>query len=926
MSSSEQVSGPHGEHGLLPRLLAGLVVLICRAPRFTLALIAVSIGLSVYFACTRLEYHTHRNDLISPNKEVLRRWNHYIDEFGKDDDMVVVVQGDGPSSHAQMTAALESLATRIQTHPDHFDRLFYKVDLRFLSERALLFLPTDELRDIQKNLDRMKPLLASPLAWKFFSLHNMAAEAQSRLVKLPPGQQPPAEDIPLLEQLLSAVRSARATLADPNKYRNPWTALVKQPERTGDVSAQDLLARPQYFFSGDGKLAFLLVRPSCKTDGFIGPHESVDQLRKLVDELRPANPSLQMGVTGLPVLETDEMIASQNDTNFASWLALVGVALVYLLAFRSLRSPFLTVSTLMVGTGWAMGWLTLTVGHLNLLSSTFAIMLIGMGDYGVLWVTRYQQERATGLDIAGALRVTALGVGPGILTAGVTTGLAFFAAMLADFLAVAELGWIAGCGVILCAIACFTFLPALIMIVDGRKEKAGERHILSFQEEKESIAGARMWLPGLVGRPRWVLGGGLALVGFLGVWSCTVRYDHNLLNLQAESLDSVKWERTLIRHTAGASWHALSHTDSREKALELKEKFEKLPTVERVVEVASLVPSAQDRKLPMLRDIHERLAHLPARESIAPLPSSPAALVSELRKLPGAKQGLVADLSRESKQLADQVEAMPPALASERLKLFEAKLTADLCEDLHKLYDVSKPEPIVLNDMPKSLRERYVSDSGRWLLRVFGRESLWEYKPLSDFIASVQTVDPEATGKPFTTLEGLQAMKRGFQWAGVYALIAIIVVLILDFRKTGPVLLALGPLAVGMLLALGVMGLFGFHLNPANMIALPLIVGVGVDNGVHVIHDFLDREKGKPYALRRSTGTGILVAGLTTLLGFGTLMLSSHRGLSGLGFILSLGVAGSMLTALVFLPAGLKLWSERGIKHVLKSDRIRSAA
>jgi hypothetical protein len=299
----------------------------------------------------------------------------------------------------------------------------------------------------------------------------------------------------------------------------------------------------------------------------------------------------------------------------------------------------------------------------------------------------------------------------------------------------------------------------------------------------------------------------------------------------------------------------------------------------------------------------------------------PLALDAPLRGRTDCQSVLLTALANEVKQLASEVKAMPQKLADDRLNLFETRLLADLCEDLHKLRDVSKPAPIALSDLPASLRERYVSAGGRWLLRVFGRESLWEYKPLSDFTASVQTVDPEATGKPFTTLEGLQAMKRGFQWAGFYALLAIIAVLAIDFRSPGPVLLALGPLALGMLLALGVMGLCGFQLNPANMIALPLIVGVGVDNGVHVIHDYLNRRRGKAYALRRSTGTGILVAGLTTLLGFGTLMLSSHRGLSGLGFILSLGVAGSMLTALVFLPAGLKLWSER--RNVFKAKAVK---
>src|SRR5205814_9915262 len=124
------------------------------------------------------------------------------------------------------------------------------------------------------------------------------------------------------------------------------------------------------------------------------------------------------------------MVASQQDTNVASWLALAGVALLYLLVFRSFRYPAMTVATLLVGTAWAMGWLTLTVGHLNILSATFAVMLIGMGDYGVLWVTRYEEARANGMDVFTAMRDTASSVGSGILTAATTTALALYAAML----------------------------------------------------------------------------------------------------------------------------------------------------------------------------------------------------------------------------------------------------------------------------------------------------------------------------------------------------------------------------------------------------------------------------------------------------------------------------------------------------------------
>jgi uncharacterized membrane protein YdfJ with MMPL/SSD domain len=268
--------------------------------------------------------------------------------------------------------------------------------------------------------------------------------------------------------------------------------------------------------------------------------------------------------------------------------------------------------------------------------------------------------------------------------------------------------------------------------------------------------------------------------------------------------------------------------------------------------------------------------------------------------------GDVAKLCQSLTNLKQQLKK-DATLVAARLAEFEQWLIRDLAEDLHKLKDVSTPKTITTADLPPSLAERYVGKSGKWLLRVFGKGSLWEYAALSEFVKEIQTVDSDATGKPFSTLEGLRAMKEGFKWAAVYALIAMILVFLADFRNVWHTLLALAPLVAGVVVSLGLMGLCGLPLNPANMIALPLILGVGADNGVHIVHDFLSRRGQGRYVLSYSTGRGIFVAALTTILGFGTLIISHHRGLSGLGLLLTVGVSCCMVTALIFLPALLGL-------------------
>jgi hopanoid biosynthesis associated RND transporter like protein HpnN len=921
-------SAHSSQNSLVHQALARLVAAACRAPWLVLGVSAVLAAASVYAFNYRLEYRTQRSDLISPRKEYQQRWRQYLAEFGEDDDIVVVVQGN---DRQQMQSALDALARQVSEQPEHFDRLFYKVDLRPLRDRALLYLSTEEIKSIQQNLRSMGLLLEfGPVSWQNLSLLSLMREARHRAGQIAPDKLLSPADDQFFTQLLSISRSATLSLADPVRYKNPWSSLVVRPPQQ-----KDLMAEPQYFFSGDGTLAFLLVRPVKEANSFTAAQQSVAAMRTIIRDTKAIHPQVEFGLTGLPVLEDDEMTAAQSDTRLASWLAIAGVTLLFLVVYRGIYYPLLTVTTLLVGTAWAMGWLTATVGHLNILSATFAVMLIGVGDYGVLWVMRYEQARRLGFDVRSALLHTTKHVAIGNLTAASTLALAFFAAMLADFQAIAELGWIAGCGVLLCALACFTVLPALLTIFDRRplKQPGAEQNevdVLPLDAQRLKSK-PRVWLPALAGRERWVIGGALTLTVMMAVCACSLTYDHNLLHLQARDLDSVKWELTLIEHTAGASWHALSYTASPEEALALKARYEQLPEVSRVVEAASLVPRDQVNKLELLQDIHDRLHRLPsrgapiahARPNNREVKTELSCLIGQLQPLADTTpQPLLVDLRRSLQALYEQLVYMSTSeTAEERLQAFDEKMTGDLAEDLHRLRDVTRPTPISVSDLPQEFRERYIGQSGKWLLQVFAKDCLWDFAPLEHFTRQIQTVDPDATGKPFATVEGLKAMRNGFQWAGVYALIVITAVLLLDFRNLPNTLIALAPLLIGVALSLGIMGVCGVPLNPANMIAFPLILGVGVDNGVHILHDYLIRRRAGKTTISYPIGRGVLVKALTAMIGFGTLMMSRERGLASLGLILALGVACCMLAALVFLPAVLQVAGKTEATELTRATR-----
>ena len=255
--------------------------------------------------------------------------------------------------------------------------------------------------------------------------------------------------------------------------------------------------------------------------------------------------------------------------------------------------------------------------------------------------------------------------------------------------------------------------------------------------------------------------------------------------------------------------------------------------------------------------------------------------------------------------MRDSLRRKGPEECYQAIATFQQRAAGDLLTRLHALAGVADPSPPALADLPPSLVERFVGSSGRHLLKIYGRGDIWNFESLEKFVRDVRSVDPRATGNPVQAYEGSREMKRSYEQAGLYSLVVILAVLWLDFRSLKHSLLAALPLGLGMLQTFGLMGLVGIDLNAANLIGIPLILGIAVDYGVHIVHDALERPG--PYRMSASTANSVLVDALTTILGFGALMVASHRGLESLGRLLTLGVTTCTLTSLVFLPALLNL-------------------
>lgn len=225
--------------------------------------------------------------------------------------------------------------------------------------------------------------------------------------------------------------------------------------------------------------------------------------------------------------------------------------------------------------------------------------------------------------------------------------------------------------------------------------------------------------------------------------------------------------------------------------------------------------------------------------------------------------------------------------------------------ELRRLRDVSSPEPPCLDDLPECVTSRFVGKTGKYLLQVYSKANIWDVGPMGQFVAEVRSVDPEVTGNPLQVYEASRQMKRSFEQAACYALLIIVPVVFFDFRRLSHTLLATIPMGVGMLMTVGLMGLLDIPLNPANMIFLPLVIGIGIEDGIHLLHDM--RRQGRRY---RGADNAVIVAvvvnSLTTMVGFGALMIANHRGLQSLGRVLTLAMGCCLITSLV-LPSLLRI-------------------
>jgi hypothetical protein len=865
-------------------------------------------AVGIAYTVNELSFKTSSRDLLPPGQRYAILYGEYSKDFGELDDIAVVVEG---RSLEESKAYATRLVRELKRSPVKFQRVAYRIDPKRFQGQALLYLSKEKLAEIRDKIfdyqEFMESFAASPSLEQLIAGINrqIASAMVTTLFDLGLQDKGGAVDLRFLRDLLGQISDR---VDRPAPYRSPWGALFT----FGDQQEE---ADSGYFLSDDKSLLFILVEPASQKGSFTDDRAAIEAIRRTIADLRPEFPNVQVGVTGAPALSNDEMSAAFRDSEVATLLAFALTLWLLVLAFQRVRKPLLMLAVLAVSLAWSMGVITLWVGHLSIFSVMFISIVVGIGiDYGIYFLFRYEEERFLGRELTEALMLTAARSGPGILYGGLTAAAAFYVLTLTEFRGIQELGFIAGTSILLAWLSMMTFFPALLILVD-RRHAERPTGTAPRATELEQIRVPVVERLSLYPKSILVTAGALTLFSLWAV--TTVEFDYNLLNLQAQGTESVIWEKKILSRAGRSGFTALATAGSLDELRRKHEAFDKLPSVSEVDSALLLIPDGQPEKIKIIRDFAPLVAPVRIGMSAPVDLDAFSAVLGVLRRrfdMAVAEAGEKGP-GKEIEGVRAQIAALQEKLAQANREETEAALTHlqsqlyhDFVEKFHHLQRNLNPRPVRLNDVPPELRRKFIGKSGRFLIQVHPKVNIWEREGARRFVRELRSVDPDVTGSPIITYEAIRLMETAYLQGTIYAFVVVAGLAALMFRRLRESLLALTPLALGTLWTIGLMHLFGLKFNLANVFGLPLIVGTAAEYGLNVVARSVEaRDHGGPL-LARSTVMAVILNGLTTIVGFGSLMIASHRGIFGLGLLLTIGASTSLVASLVVLPVLIRLF------------------
>jgi hopanoid biosynthesis associated RND transporter like protein HpnN len=850
------------------KLIERIVAFCCRWPWLVIAaslLLAVGAG---YYVYNDFAINTDSSQLIDAKVGWRMRQAHFDAEFPQQSNLTLVVIDGATPELAESAAA--RLTQKLQANPRLFRSVRRPDGGAFFNQNGLLFLPLADVRDTSQQLIKAQPFLGGLAADP--SLRGLMTNLDTVLLGVAQGQAKLADIDKPMVRFAEVFNAAAAGKTDYLSWRSLITGRAPRPEEIR---------------------RFIIVKPRLDFNALEPGLEASTAIRAAAASLNidPAH-GVKVRLTG-DVPLADEEFATLLDRVWLMIGAMMGgVLLVLWLALRSFKLIFAILVTLFTGLAITMGIGLFVVGIFNIISIAFIALFVGLGvDFGIQFAVRYRHERHQDDLLAEALTNAGRGVGIPLALAAAATAAGFFSFIPTTYTGVAELGKVAGIGMIVAFGLAITMLPALLMVLDppGETEDVGFR----------SLARADDFMHR--NRKRVVQIAAIAGVVSLALMPL-VRFDSNPLDLRSPKVESVSTLFDLMQNpttspnTIDVPAINLAFADA------LKDRIAQGSLVAQAIDLNSFVPEQQKEKLALIADANSLLDSTINPFEVAPPPSD-AEVVTAMTNTAGklrAAAGQAQDApARDARRLADSLAAVVKAGPAARARATEA-FVPGLKTMLQQVSDSLKAAPVTAATMPAEIKSDWIAADGTARIQVSPKDTTNDPAALSAFSDQVLSIAPQATGAPISIRESGKTIVGAFTEAGVLSFIVIIILLALVLRSMHDVLMTLAPLVLTGLLTLATCVVLGMRLNFANVIALPLLLGIGVAFNIYFVAAW---RHGQRCFLASSLTRAVIFSALTTASGFGTLWLSIHPGTASMGELLMISLFWTLVTTLFLSPA-----------------------
>ncbi|HSS45859.1 MAG TPA: MMPL family transporter [Burkholderiales bacterium] len=855
------------------RVVVRLVEFSAHAAKGLVAIVLLLTAVFLFYTATHLSLDTDPTEMLDPQLRFRQLEIDLQKAFPQFSDVIVVVIEGDSAGHAD--SASQKLIAQLKQETKALESIYDPEQTSFFSQNGLLYLDKKELLQLSDRLTEAAPFLGTlaqdPSLRGLFTVlgraldENLSPDYRTRLKHM-------LDSISGIAEALSAGR------------------LLKQSWRGQFIEGT--------MAQGNDRRHFILIKPKFDYSSLQPGQEAINTVRRVAQELQ-LDPQLGVRVrlTGDVPIEDEELDSVARGAGLASLFSTLLVCVILFLGLRSTRLVAAILITLFVGLIWTGAFTAFAIGHLNLISVTFAVLFIGLGvDFGIQFGMRYKEELHRTKDRENALSEAAYGAGGMLTLAAVAAAISFFSFTPTSYRGLAELGVISGVSMFIALISNLTLLPALLKLMPVDMES---------KLPKSSML-TRLRFPVRRHRKGILLAAMLAGVVSLALLS-QVRFDFNPLNMKDPNTESVATFLDMLNDPNTTPYTIDVLTTNLNQAKEVAAKLEKLAVVDKTVTLASFVPDDQDEKLAVIADMALVLQPLvtPTRVA-APSAQEEFQAVEQFQKKLQETSGKNPDsaFAASMKRLANALEKLKsvPGWPDQTLKQLRDGVVGDLPQNLAQLRGLLQPQRIELKDVPQDLRERYLAADGRARVEVFPKINVTDNKELRRFVYEVQKVAPHAIGTPVALVEGGDTVVQACLLATGIALFAALILLLLVLQSVSGAFLVLLPLVLAMVMTAASSVILDLPLNLANIIALPLLLGLGIAFGIYLVmrkRSGLDVE----HLFRSSTPRAVLFSALTTVVSFGSLAFSEHRGMAGMGLLLTLALSFALLCTLVVLPA-----------------------